>query len=261
MDNNDFNDKDYNANVNQASTDHKSQDQKQKEKDALTLSINALNVSSQEFIKGFKEADQRTHETMNELKVLMKQYEEHTDAISKQTRVLSLLPEKIHDRVENLPPQIAFEVEKLYISKQEELEKHFTSLQNRLNEEVESYKQLLAEASSQCINTLSSATEQFKNTVETRLEKYVSDLVTNVQNVLETRRFIFLRNFAIILGFSITVSLVGTYYVTNKLPRFFTINETRDVAIKDSEVRIFNPKSTTDNKQGAETKGSTETKK
>lgn len=227
----------------------------------LAFSTIAITAAADQFIENLGTAHSGIQITLKNLEQSAKMQEQTAIKVNDDARVLSLVPDKVQNRINALVPQIASEIDKIYSTKQEELSikqeeliKQFALLQDKLITDITAYQQRLEKTTNQSIDKLSSAMQNFKITTDNKMHSFTDELLCEAKNSIFSGRIDFFKALFITIVFSSLISAGASYYVTNNLPRYFTIKSTNDLAIDNSRVIIESHGTIIDNSKQQEAK-------
>lgn len=177
-------------------------------------------------------------------------------------QTLSLLPKKTEDVLNALVPEIGKEVEKIHGERMQVIEATLQGLEKSLEKKTESHIEILKALSKQLqkgfneevLDQKKSIDQVVNNTIEKihefqieqskKQEKMFQQLVAHtkkeVDSITTNHGSRFLRNTAICLILAAIAGGVSGWYINAYFPKYVTFQQSGDVTIHDSDVRVWN---------------------
>jgi hypothetical protein len=199
---------------------------KQQMNDELAFNTHAISNATDQFIEKLTRAHSVLQKTLQSFTDSSNQHEHTINQIKLETRILSLLPEKVQNRIDSIIPQIAKEVDLIHSEKSGELTKGFKVLQSKLADDFAEYNKKISDTT----------------------EKFASNFKEKVNDLDAAKNRNFLKNTMILVLFSGAVSAVTSYLVATKLPQNVEISGANEVSITNSKVSSYGTNVTIDSK-------------
>lgn len=204
----------------------------QKVSDELNFNIRNIDNMSEQVVSTLSKAEVKIQKCVDNLV-------KTTNEINAESRILSMIPEKMQSRINEIAPQIASEVEKIHSEKVEAINKQFEKLQEIIEISITNHQQNLLKMTDDCLDKMSSSTEQFAANLEQEFKQFASQLVRDAEAMSFNNRTKLFKGLALIVMFSGMVSSITSYVVTNKFPRFVWLEAMNDVTIHNSKVDVY----------------------
>jgi hypothetical protein len=148
-----------------------------------------------------------------EFKAILTDYESNRKLFRQELDILALLPGKITGSVQKIVPELAKEIELLHNSKLEQIRQQFAGIVT------------------ECHKSLINQREEL-NHLNSKLREQAAIAMASK-----------LKHFGLLMSliaiFSIGTSALTGYLVATKYPRYVEIKGARDLAIKDSQVKVY----------------------
>lgn len=193
------------------------QKNRQKISDELAFNARAISNAADDFIEKLSAAHAAVQKTLEGLNNSAFQQEKTADKIRLESGVLSLIPEKVQNRLNSIIPAIAKEIDLIYSEKASELNQNFKVLQTKLADSLAEHGK-----------KISDTTEQFAS----NLKREANDLAAS-----KNRNF--LKNTMILVLFSGAVSALTSYLVGTYFPKWVTITGAHEVSVSESRVDAY----------------------
>lgn len=113
-----------------------------------------FDAKSVSFAKSLNELIQTLQEKLTVYSSLITRHKTDGQAVTEKLGILTLIPEKLQDRIEELAPRLATEVEKIHQARLETIIETIKSLQNQLDEKAIANQQLIENTTIKCIEQI-----------------------------------------------------------------------------------------------------------
>jgi hypothetical protein len=179
---------------------------------------------------------------------LIEHHNSATDYSKKELAALTLIPEKLQDRIEKIVPKLAIEVEQIHSKRLEEIISNIEKLETQLDARALANQQLIENTTAKCIEQVEATQTKLieacsrNEAVLSTAEKF-DQLRRDMQDFDHKRR----RSYFIGLGISLVLMAVvagaSTYLTLKYYPTHVNFNRsTEQVTISGSDVSVWGTK-------------------
>jgi len=210
--------------------------------DTLDFNILSLSGTADSLTEKLNKSETVIQTILDKMQLSLDSLEDIVSKIDKESRVLSLIPQRTQDRIDKIAPQIATEVGIIHHTKTTEINNQFYALQDKLTHNFDECRQSLEGTTSHCIKQLTNTIDHIILTIEQKLTQYSNQLAKEADAVGSKKSVRFLKNLAFIILFSGLVSAFSSYLVATQFPRYVSVDTTGNLSIIDSKVQVWGAK-------------------
>ena len=152
---------------------------------------------------------------------------------------LTLIPEKLQTRIENIAPRFAVEVEKIHSQRLETITTHIAQLEQALKDSMLQNQKVIEETAKQSIRQMQEAQLSSLESQKKQLAEFAQSVKEEVEAVTSNHGSKFLRNLAIALILATIAGGITSWCVGKYFPAFIQINKAGDIKVQHSAVKIW----------------------
>jgi hypothetical protein len=205
--------KDVQNNTNLSTVNTDKDNAVQKLTNQINFSTKALEVKQQALSEILENSAGQLNKLVSTFKTAIADQQKQYDILQKEVGVLTLLPEKTKEKIEEIIPILVRQVDSIY------------------QEKVQAIDNICKSAMS--------ANQEFKDSIDQKLEQYSHKLSDSATYVMKYGNNGFLKNMFFVVLFSTIISGITAYAVTTQFPRYFKVTGASSVTIHDSNVHVL----------------------
>ena len=228
----------------------------QQQMKSLEEAIKRLHTEAEFAAKNFdgksKEFGSTLNGLMSEFQTSLDGYDLLVERHKKQIEInqeglagLTLIPEKLQTRIENIAPRFAVEVEKLHSQRLETITTNIAGLGQTLKDRVLQNQKTIEETANESIRQMQEACLSALESQKQQIAEFAQSVKEEVEAVMSNHGGKFLRNLAITLILATIAGGITSWCVGKYFPAFIQINKAGDIRVQHSAVKIWeadNPK-------------------
>jgi hypothetical protein len=235
--------------------------------DEANFAAKNFGAKSVSFAKNLNEVVQKLQETLKSHTTLIDLHKTEVHNTTTKLGILTLLPEKLEDRIEKLAPRLAIEVEQIHSKRLEEIINIIEKLQTHLDERTLANQQLIENTTLKCIEQIRESgvqltalcsqneavlktAEKFKQLIENTtyndsvaetVEKF-NQLKRDMQAFDKKRKVSYFVGLTISFVLMALVACAGTYFTLKYYPTHVDFTKPTEVTVSNSNVSFWGTK-------------------
>lgn len=200
---------------------------------------------SKEFGDTLNDLISKLQTSLNHYDLLVKKHTMQIETNQEGLAGLTLIPEKLQTRIENIAPRFAVEVEKIHSQRLETITTQIAGLEQTLKDSALRNQKIIEETAKESIRQMQEAGLSTLESQKQQIAKLAQSVKEEVEAVTSNHGSKFLRNLAISLILATIAGGLTSWCVGKYFPAFIQINKAGDIKVQHSAVKIWeadNPK-------------------